>query len=104
MYGFSNADSISTSDESLVSFTTFDIIGDLCFGESFNCLDGGVASEWALATTNVLISSTLDMAVRRVTGVGTWLNYLALKLMPKEAMKWRQIVFTNTRSKTFHRK
>ncbi|EDU47343.1 CypX Cytochrome P450 [Pyrenophora tritici-repentis] len=86
-----------------LSFTTFDIIGDLCFGESFHCLDGGVATEWALATTNVLISSTLDMAVRRVTGVGTWLNRMAVKLMPAEAMKWRQISFKNTSKKTFER-
>jgi cytochrome P450 len=86
-----------------VSYTTFDIIGDLCFGESFHCLDEGVATEWALATTNVLISSTLDMAVRRVTGVGTWLNQMALKFMPAEAMKWRKISFMNTRKKTFER-
>jgi hypothetical protein len=67
-------------------------------------LDEGVATEWALATTNVLISSTLDMAVRRVTGVGTWLNQMAQKLMTKEAMKWRMITFMNTKKKTFDRK
>lgn len=87
-----------------MSYTTFDIIGDLCFGESFHCLDEGFATEWALATTNVLIASTLDMAVRRVTGVGTWFNQMAQNFMPKEAMKWRKISFMNTRKKTFDRK
>ncbi|CAN9258072.1 unnamed protein product [Alternaria alternata] len=96
-----NGKALNMSD--WLSFTTFDIIGDLCFGESFHCLDEGVATEWALGTTNVLISSTLDMAVRRVTGVGTWLNQMAQKLMPKEAMKWRMITFMNTKKKTFDR-
>lgn len=29
-----------------LNFTTFDIAGDLCFGESFNCLQNGRADPW----------------------------------------------------------
>ncbi|KAI4613610.1 uncharacterized protein J4E88_002804 [Alternaria novae-zelandiae] len=86
-----------------LSFTTFDIIGDICFGESFHCLDSGVATEWAEATTKVLVTSNLDMAVRRVAGVGTLLNRIALRLMPKEAMKWRMISFVNAKKRTLER-
>jgi len=86
-----------------VSYTTFDIIGNLSFGESFHYLDEGVATEWAVAITKVLYTSALNMAVRRVTGVGSLLNRVALKLMPKEAMKWRRISFINTHRKTSER-
>lgn len=32
------------------NFTTFDILGDLCFGESFHCLENGENHDWMAAT------------------------------------------------------
>jgi cytochrome P450 len=34
------------------SFVTFDIIGDLCFGESFRCLETGESHAWLVANFN----------------------------------------------------
>ena len=34
------------------NFATFDIIGDLCFDDSFHCLENGVAHEWIMEVYN----------------------------------------------------
>ncbi|KAL8387041.1 hypothetical protein RB595_010201 [Gaeumannomyces hyphopodioides] len=86
------------------TYTTFDIIGDVCFAEPFGCLDAGQSNEWARAIINIFKAATWDQAIRRVAGVGTLLHRLLVRLVvPAEAAQWRRAHFENSREKTLRR-
>ncbi|PQE14396.1 Cytochrome P450 monooxygenase protein [Rutstroemia sp. NJR-2017a BBW] len=86
------------------TYTTFDIIGDICFAEPFGCLDQGSATEWSTSVSNVFISGAWDQAIRRVAGVGTPLSKFLIKvLIPSKATGWRKTHFLNSREKTLRR-
>ncbi|TEY53289.1 hypothetical protein BOTCAL_0250g00170 [Botryotinia calthae] len=86
------------------TYTTFDMMGDLCFAEPFGCLDQGGATEWSTSVINVFKSAAWDQSIRRVAGVNTWLQKLMVKLLiPSEAANWRKIHFQNSREKTLRR-
>lgn len=86
------------------TYTTFDMMGDLCFAEPFGCLDQGAATEWSTSVIHVFLSATLDQAIRRLGGVGTLFTKLLVRLlMPAEAAKWRKVHFQNSREKTLRR-
>ncbi|KAI1854401.1 hypothetical protein JX265_012435 [Neoarthrinium moseri] len=71
------------------TFTTFDMIGDLCFAEP-----SGV---W-------MMSAVWDQAIRRVAGIDTLLHKLLVKLVvPATAANWRVTHFKNSREKTLKR-
>ncbi|EJT70818.1 cytochrome P450 monooxygenase [Gaeumannomyces tritici R3-111a-1] len=87
-----------------LTYTTFDIIGDVCFAEPFGCLDAGRSNEWARAIIGVFKAATWDQAIRRVAGTGTPLHRLLVRLVvPAEAAKWRRAHFDNSREKTLRR-
>lgn len=87
------------------SFITFDVIGDLSYGEPFGCLAQGSATEWAKSIINVTIFATYDQAIRRVAGVDTWLRTLLIKvLMPAEVAKWRVLHMQKSKEKTLQSK
>lgn len=48
------------------NFTTFDLIGDLAFGESFGCLDRGLLHPWIRSIFGFLRFIFLDQAIARV--------------------------------------
>jgi hypothetical protein len=53
------------------NFTSFDILGDLAFGESFGCLDSGAMHPW-IELIFTSIKSVMDMQIiRRVPGLFT---------------------------------
>ena len=76
-------------------------MGDLCFAEPFGCLDQASATEWSTSIINVFIAATWTQGIRRLTGVGTWLEYLLTKLLiPTKAADWRKTHLENSREKT----
>lgn len=79
-------------------------MGDLCFAEPFGCLDQASATEWSTSVINVFIAATWTQGIRRLSGVGTWLEYLMMKLLvPAKAADWRKIHLKNSRKKTIRR-
>lgn len=86
------------------TFTTFDMIGDICFAEPFGCLDDGAANEWAKAIVNIFKSAVWDQAIRRLAGTGSLLHKVLVKLIvPAEAANWRRTHFMNSKEKTLRR-
>ena len=79
-------------------------MGELCFAEPFGCLDQASATEWSTSVINVFIAATWTQGIRRLSGVGTWLEWLMTRLfVPSEMAKWRTIHLNNTRTKTVRR-
>ena len=79
-------------------------MGDLCFAEPFGCLDQASATEWSTSVINVFIAATWTQSIRRLSGVGTWLEYLLTKLLiPARVAEWRKIHLDNSREKTIRR-
>ena len=79
-------------------------MGDLCFAEPFGCLDQASATEWSTSVINVFVAATWTQGIRRLSGVGTWLEYLLTKLLiPAKATAWRKTHLENSREKTIRR-
>ena len=79
-------------------------MGDLCFAEPFGCLDQASATEWSTSIINVFIAATWTQGIRRLTGVGTWLEYILTKLLiPAKAAGWKKTHLDNSREKTIRR-
>lgn len=79
-------------------------MGDLCFAEPFGCLDQKSATEWSTSVINVFIAATWTQGIRRIAGVGTWLEAVLTKLfVPAKAAEWRGIHLENSRQKTLRR-
>lgn len=66
-----------------LNFTTFDIVGDLSFGESFNCLRDSKYHPWVALIFNHFRASALVAAVRFYP----LLNALLIKCLPKSVIK-----------------
>ncbi|RYP28374.1 hypothetical protein DL767_007246 [Monosporascus sp. MG133] len=98
------AEGKSVDFSSWYTYTTFDLIGDLAFAEPFGCLDQGSATEWSTSVINVFKSASWDQAIRRVTGVNSWLRAVLVKLLiPAPAADWRRVHFQNSQAKTLAR-
>ncbi|KAJ5747974.1 uncharacterized protein N7511_009670 [Penicillium nucicola] len=68
------------------NFTTFDIIGDLAFGESFDCLKNSTYHQWiSILFGNIKMSSYANVA-RRLPG---WKHILAL-ITPKHVLSQKE--------------
>ncbi|KAF4628703.1 hypothetical protein G7Y89_g9455 [Cudoniella acicularis] len=65
------------------AFTTFDVIGDLGFGESFGCLESNDYPPWVLMLFNSLRAQTLAVSLRFYPSID-WLLKLAI---PKSVME-----------------
>lgn len=88
----------------IVTYAAFDIMGELCFAEPFGCLNQASATEWSTSVINVFVAATWTQGIRRLSGVGTWLEYLLIKLfVPTKAAEWRKIHLNNSREKTLRR-
>lgn len=66
-----------------LNFTTFDIAGDLCFGESFHCLENGKADPW------VEISYDFGKGLALIAAVNFYppLDKLLRLVIPKQIMQ-----------------
>ena len=56
------------------NFLTFDIIGDLSFGESFGCLQNGDFHFWITLIFNAVKAGAIEQASRRFATPGSWLQ------------------------------
>ena len=63
------------------NYCTFDIIGDLAFGESFGCLDGGKYHQWI---AGIFQSGRLGTILQMLSFVPSLKDFL-MKLAPKSA-------------------
>lgn len=86
------------------TYTTFDIIGDLCFDEPFGCLEAANDTEWSRNIVHIGTAGAYEQAARRVAGVGTWLQgQLSKWFIPELYRKWRMVHFANSMEKTRRR-
>ena len=86
------------------TYLAFDIMGDLCFSEPFGCLDQASSTEWSTSVINVFIAATWIQGIRRLSGVGTLLESIMMKLLvPPKAAEWRNVHLCNSRDKTIKR-
>ncbi|KAF2769007.1 cytochrome P450 [Teratosphaeria nubilosa] len=81
------------------AYFTFDFMTHLVFGEPYESLSQTPATEWPDAVFNLMVSATWDQSARPVAGSDTGLSRLLLKLMPAEAMQWRQTHISKVREK-----
>lgn len=67
------------------NFTTFDIIGDLAFGEPFGCLDNGEVHPWI----TLMFAGTKELTFLASMARTPWLNNLWKLVTPKDSVgKW----------------
>jgi cytochrome P450 len=67
-------------------------------------LDQASATEWSTSVINVFIAATWTQAIRRISGVGTCLEKVLIKLLvPAKAAQWRNNHLENSRDKTIRR-
>ncbi|AEO65383.1 uncharacterized protein THITE_2143111 [Thermothielavioides terrestris NRRL 8126] len=86
------------------TYLAFDMMGDLCFAEPFGCLDQASNTQWSTSVINVFVAATWTQGIRRISGVGTWLESLMTRLLvPAKAAAWRTIHLENSREKTVRR-
>ena len=67
------------------NFTTFDIIGDLVFGEPFDCLSNSNYHPWVDAIFGGIKSGTQDVALMKMP----WLRWLLAFMVSKEDLQKR---------------
>lgn len=65
-----------------LNFTTFDIIGDLAFGEPFGCLDLGAFHSWVSLIYQTVKVGALEQATRRFAEAGSWTQTILLNMIP----------------------
>ncbi|KAL4738822.1 cytochrome P450 [Aspergillus similis] len=65
-----------------LNFTTFDIIGDLAFGEPFGCLDLGAFHSWVALIFETVKVGALEQATRRMAEAGSRTQMMLLNMIP----------------------
>lgn len=65
-----------------LNFTTFDIIGDLAFGEPFGCLESGEFHFWVSLIFEAVKAGAIEQATRRFATAGTWFQNFLLSRIP----------------------
>jgi cytochrome P450 len=81
------------------NFTTFDIIGDLAFGEPFDCLKDSQYHPWV----KMVFVSMKVLALQRPLAVYPFLAPIVRALMPKRLAKMREEHFALTTEKVHRR-
>ncbi|KAH7306093.1 cytochrome P450 [Rhexocercosporidium sp. MPI-PUGE-AT-0058] len=87
-----NADRGAQDMVAWYNYTTFDIIGDLTLGESFNCLEDSTLHEWIRTIFKSLKAATLMGTARKFPALSTAL----MKMIPKSmlANRAKHVAFT----------
>ncbi|KAH7400489.1 cytochrome P450 [Cadophora sp. MPI-SDFR-AT-0126] len=73
-----------------LNFTTFDIIGDLAFGEPFGCLASGEFHFWVSLIFETVKAGAMEQATRRFATAGSTFQNLLLKCIPSEMREGRR--------------
>jgi cytochrome P450 len=71
------------------NFITFDVIGDLSFGESFGCLDRGDFHFWITLIFDAVKAGAIEQATRRFATAGSITQVLLMKFIPGGLRKRR---------------
>jgi len=58
------------------NYLTFDIIGEMAFGESFQCMATGAYNYWVMDMPAQMVASALEQCTHRIAGVHTRLQRL----------------------------
>ncbi|KAF2098695.1 pisatin demethylase [Rhizodiscina lignyota] len=88
------------------NFCTFDIIGDLSFGEPFGCLEEGEGSEsarWVVLIYESIKSGAIEQATRRFAAYGTLMQKFLMWCIPSVVRERRRMHLQNSTEKTTRR-
>ncbi|KAI0148827.1 averantin oxidoreductase [Xylariaceae sp. FL1272] len=85
------------------NFTTFDIIGDMSFGQPFGCLRDGVWHDWVSLVTQTIKAGAFEQMTRRVFETGSWPQRQLVKLIPKDLRRKRVQHLELSREKALQR-
>jgi cytochrome P450 len=72
------------------NFVTFDVIGDLSFGESFGCLDKGDFHFWIAVIFDAVKAGAIEQATRRFATAGSTTQTFLMNFIPNELKKQRK--------------
>lgn len=75
--------------DELEDFTTFDIIGDMAFGEPFGCLKDGVFHSWVSLITQTIKAGAYEQATRRMFKSGGFMQKFLCKFIPSDLREKR---------------
>ncbi|KAF2500018.1 cytochrome P450 [Lophium mytilinum] len=81
------------------NFFTFDIVGDLAFGESFNCLETSNYHPWIHIAFEIIIAGTMF----RVTDYYPWAKKVLVKFVPESLKKGVKAHIALVKSKSLNR-
>lgn len=81
------------------NFITFDVIGDLSFGESFGCLERGDFHFWITLIFDAVKAGAMQQATRRVATAGSTTQTWLMKFIPSELTKRRADHLSYSREK-----
>lgn len=103
-----NLDRMSGTGESFnmvnwLNFTTFDIIGDLAFGDPFGCLEKRDFDAWVALIYETVKVGAFEQATRRFAPVGTWTQKMLLNLIPDHIRQRRRNHLTLSKEKVLRR-
>jgi len=86
------------------NFLTFDVIGELAFGESFGCLRKGEYNWWIEVIFNAVKAGAIEQATRRFADAGSATQQLLMKWwIPAEIRKQRASHLAYSREKVMRR-
>ena len=85
------------------NFITFDVIGDLAFGESFGCLDEGEFHWWIPLIFDAVKAGALEQATRRFATPGSSTQKWLMKCIPNELRERRKDHLSYSREKVMKR-
>ncbi|KAL5362983.1 cytochrome P450 [Aspergillus floccosus] len=85
------------------NWTTFDIIGDLTFGESFECLEKATLHPWVSNMFQAIKGNMVIRVMQETPGLGPYTSQILRYILPGSALKKREAHFQYTRKKVHHR-
>jgi cytochrome P450 len=86
-----------------LNFTTFDIIGDLAFGEPFGCLADEKFHDWVALIFETIKVGALEQATRRIADAGSPMQNWLVKQIPARLRTLRRSHVVKSREKVMRR-
>ena len=79
---------------------TFDIIGDLAFGEPFGCLELGAFHSWVALIYETVKVGAIEQATRRFATPGSWLQLRLVDMIPARLRQLRRnhVIFSREKA------
>ncbi|KAE9965962.1 hypothetical protein EG328_009246 [Venturia inaequalis] len=86
-----------------LNFTTFDMIGDLAFGEPFGCLKGEKFQDWVALIFETIKVSVFEQATRRFAAPGSFLQTFFVGCIPAAKKALKRAHLTRSQEKVMRR-